>query len=156
MVDPSRVKKLLESNKSKAKEVYNFPKPATRPAQNIDKGYVNPRPAQNVNPKSKNILDRFPKEKQKVKDQKLSQQSQREDKRRKALKTKTKPLDKDFFKKQLSKEQKEIKRREAANKKAKYSGKSVAIPKVGGQFNKPFGGVERGKRRVRRRGMFDI
>ena len=145
MVDPSRVKKLLES--SKPPVVYNYPKP--RPAQNIDKGY-------NFNPKTKNILDKFPDEKQKIKDQKLSQQSQREDKRRKALKTKTKPLDKDFFKKQLSKEQKEIKRREAANKKAKYSGKNVTIPKVGGQFNKPFGGVERGKRRVRRRGMFDI
>jgi len=149
MVDPSRVKKLLESNNSKAREVYNFPKPATRPAQNIDKGYTNPKPAQNVNPKSKNILDKFPEEKQKIKDQKLSQQSQREDKRRKALKTKTKSVDQV----KLTKAQKEEKRRKAVKK---YSGKNVAIPKVGGQFNKPFGGVERGKRRVRRRGMFDI
>ena len=141
MVDPNRVKKLLESSKLKAREVYNYPKPATRPAQNIDKGYTNPIPAQNVNPKSKNILDKFPEEKQKIKDQKLSQQSQREDKRRKALK---------------KKKEKEKKRREAANKKAKYSGKNVNIPKVGGQFNKPFGGVRRGKRKVRERGMFDI
>ena len=134
MVDPCRVKKLLESNKSKAREVYNFPKPATRPAQNIDKGYTNPRPAQNVNPKSKNILDKFPEEKEKLK--KLN-----EDKRREALK---------------KKKEKEKKRREAANKKAKYSGKNVNIPKVGGQFNKPFGGVRRGKRKGRERGMFDF
>ena len=134
MVDPNRVKKLLESNKLKAREVYNYPKPATRPAQNIDKGYTNPRPAQNVNPKSKNILDKFPEEKEKLK--KLN-----EDKRREALK---------------KKKEKEKKRREAANKKAKYSGKNVNIPKVGGQFNKPFGGVRRGKRKVRERGMFDI
>ena len=147
MVDPSRVKKLLES--SKPPVVYNYPKPATRPAQNIDKGYTNPRPAQNVNPKSKNILDKFPEEKQKIKDQKLSQQSQREDKRRKALKTKTKSVDQV----KLTKAQIEEKRRKTVKK---YSGKNVTIPKVGGQFNKPFGGVERGKRRVRRRGMFDI
>ena len=134
MVDPSRVKKLLESSKLKAREVYNYPKPATRPAQNIDKGYTNPIPAQNVNPKSKNILDKFPEEKEKLK--KLN-----EDKRREALK---------------KKKEKEKKRREAANKKAKYSGKNVNIPKVGGQFNKPFGGVRRGKRKVRERGMFDI
>mgnify|MGYP001158446769 FL=1 len=138
MVDPSRVKKLLES--SKPPVVYNYPKP--RPAQNIDKGY-------NFNPKTKNILDKFPEEKQKIKDQKLSQQSQREDKRRKALKTKTKSVDQV----KLTKAQKEEKRRKAVKK---YSGKNVAIPKVGGQFNKPFGGVARGKRRVRRRGMFDI
>ena len=134
MVDPSRVKKLLESSKLKAREVYNYPKPATRPAQNIDKGYTNPIPAQNVNPKSKNILDKFPEEKEKLK--KLN-----EDKRREALK---------------KKKEKEKKRKEAANKKAKYSGKNVNIPKVGGQFNKPFGGVRRGKRKVRERGMFDI
>ena len=134
MVDPNRVKKLLESSKLKAREVYNYPKPATRPAQNIDKGYTNPRPAQNVNPKSKNILDKFPEEKEKLK--KLN-----EDKRREALK---------------KKKEKEKKRKEAANKKAKYSGKNVNIPKVGGQFNKPFGGVRRGKRKVRERGMFDI
>ena len=134
MVDPSRVKKLLESSKLKAREVYNYPKPATRPAQNIDKGYTNPIPAQNVNPKSKNILDKFPEEKEKLK--KLN-----EDKRREALK---------------KKKEQEKKRKEAANKKAKYSGKNVNIPKVGGQFNKPFGGVRRGKRKVRERGMFDI
>ena len=134
MVDPSRVKKLLESSKLKARKVYNYPKPATRPAQNIDKGYTNPIPAQNVNPKSKNILDKFPEEKEKLK--KLN-----EDKRREALK---------------KKKEKEKKRKEAANKKAKYSGKNVNIPKVGGQFNKPFGGVRRGKRKVRERGMFDI
>ena len=134
MVDPNRVKKLLESSKLKAREVYNYPKPATRPAQNIDKGYTNPIPAQNVNPKSKNILDKFPEEKEKLK--KLN-----EDKRREALK---------------KKKEKEKKRREAANKKAKYSGKNVNIPKAGGQFNKPFGGVRRGKRKVRERGMFDI
>ena len=134
MVDPSRVKKLLESSKLKAREVYNYPKPATRPTQNIDKGYTNPIPAQNVNPKSKNILDKFPEEKEKLK--KLN-----EDKRREALK---------------KKKEKEKKRREAANKKAKYSGKNVNIPKVGGQFNKPFGGVRRGKRNVRERGMFEI
>ena len=121
MVDPNRVKKLLESSKLKAREVYNYPKPATRPAQN-------------VNPKSKNILDKFPEEKEKLK--KLN-----EDKRREALK---------------KKKEKEKKRREAANKKAKYSGKNVNIPKAGGQFNKPFGGVRRGKRKVRERGMFDI
>ena len=134
MVDPNRVKKLLESSKLKAREVYNYPKPATRPAQNIDKGYTNPIPAQNVNPKSKNILDKFPEEKEKLK--KLN-----EDKRRESIK---------------KKKEKEKKRREAANKKAKYSGKNVNIPKVGGQYNKPFGGVRRRKRKVRERGMFDI
>ena len=125
----SYFKKLYESQ---TKPKHNYPKP--RPAQNVDKGY-------NFEPKTKNILDKLPEEKQKIKEQKLVQQKKREDKRREALKKKTKPVDKA----KLTKEQKEQKRRKTVQK---YSGKNTKIPKTGGQFDRPFGTL-RGKRRAR-------